>query len=383
MTYRLVTCLLILSTLYACEPPNNPKYFEGDLPLAVTPQQLSFSGLEEGDTEAQLTLTLRNIQGENLTLTGWSLVEDDATTELSIVDAEPWTMEEITLEADEEVSMTVAWRPIDNEEDYGRLIFTWNDGSLEVAISTENSDELIIGGAEAGIEAGEEAGEEAGIEAGEEAGEEAGIEAGDEAGSEAGTPAGEDAGTEAGMESGTPAGADAGTEAGTEAGEDAGTEAGVESGTQAGAEAGAESGAEAGAESGTEAGENAGTEAGAESGTEAGEDAGEGAGTEAGTPAGDQIGGAPVDDADGDGIIDVDDNCVNLSNPEQRDRDRDGQGDLCDTKPDDFDGQVTGQSVLIGTGTSINANYQVSSEVMLSVGTSSSPDFTVISVITH
>ena len=41
------------------------------------------------------------------------------------------------------------------------------------------------------------------------------------------------------------------------------------------------------------------------------------------------------DDGDGDGILDVEDNCPLLANPEQDDQDEDGLGDLCDT---DLDG---------------------------------------------
>ncbi|MEA2427862.1 MAG: tripartite motif-containing protein 71, partial [Thermoleophilaceae bacterium] len=41
------------------------------------------------------------------------------------------------------------------------------------------------------------------------------------------------------------------------------------------------------------------------------------------------------DDADGDGVVDAVDNCRGLSNPDQRDTDRDGRGDACD---DDIDG---------------------------------------------
>ncbi len=39
----------------------------------------------------------------------------------------------------------------------------------------------------------------------------------------------------------------------------------------------------------------------------------------------------PPDDADGDGVIDASDNCVDLSNPDQADYDGDGIGDVCDT----------------------------------------------------
>jgi uncharacterized protein YcfJ len=147
--------------------------------------------------------------------------------------------------------------------------------------------------------------------------------------------------------------------------------------------AGEDAGAMAGEDAGTMAGEDAGTMAGEDAGTMAGEDAGTMAGEDAGTMAGEQMAGEEINDADGDGYLDTDDNCADLFNPDQADSDRDGQGDLCDPKPNDFDGQLSGHSVLIGTGVSSNSSYQLSSEVTLSVGTSSSADYTVISVITN
>ena len=40
-------------------------------------------------------------------------------------------------------------------------------------------------------------------------------------------------------------------------------------------------------------------------------------------------------DLDGDGVCDVDDNCVNTFNPAQSDADADGVGDVCDNCPFD------------------------------------------------
>jgi hypothetical protein len=45
----------------------------------------------------------------------------------------------------------------------------------------------------------------------------------------------------------------------------------------------------------------------------------------------------PEPDSDGDGVLDISDNCPNTSNPSQTDTDGDGQGDACDAD-DDNDG---------------------------------------------
>lgn len=56
----------------------------------------------------------------------------------------------------------------------------------------------------------------------------------------------------------------------------------------------------------------------------------------------------PEKDADSDGIIDKNDNCVNVSNPDQGDVDGDGLGDVCDTD-DDNDGLPDNDETAIGT----------------------------------
>ncbi len=64
---------------------------------------------------------------------------------------------------------------------------------------------------------------------------------------------------------------------------------------------------------------------------------------------GDSIGDACDPDADGDGIPDSDDNCQDLANADQEDADGDGQGDACDVD-DDGDGVLDQSDQCPGTG---------------------------------
>lgn len=61
----------------------------------------------------------------------------------------------------------------------------------------------------------------------------------------------------------------------------------------------------------------------------------------------------PPGDADGDGVVDADDNCVNDTNPEQADSDVDGPGDACDPIPTAYayeSALVAGQSSVAYAG---------------------------------
>ena len=62
----------------------------------------------------------------------------------------------------------------------------------------------------------------------------------------------------------------------------------------------------------------------------------------------------PGPDEDGDGIPDAEDNCVEVANPDQEDRDGDHAGDACDPRPDAFDHKLRGQLLLFAGGTGMS-----------------------------
>jgi|JI10StandDraft_1071094.scaffolds.fasta_scaffold117627_2 hypothetical protein len=64
-------------------------------------------------------------------------------------------------------------------------------------------------------------------------------------------------------------------------------------------------------------------------------------------------------DGDGDGVPDGDDNCPDVSNPNQEDRDGDHLGDVCDARPDQLDYQLKSARLLYFGGPAAGAARNV------------------------
>ena len=67
-------------------------------------------------------------------------------------------------------------------------------------------------------------------------------------------------------------------------------------------------------------------------------------------------------DDDGDGVTDGSDNCPNVANPDQSDRDNDALGDACDAEPDVQQFFLTGNVLTLG-GTSVDDARTLNSKI--------------------
>ncbi len=63
----------------------------------------------------------------------------------------------------------------------------------------------------------------------------------------------------------------------------------------------------------------------------------------------------PLEDTDGDGRGDEDDNCPEVSNPDQTDTDRDGLGDECDPQPEVANYRLKRGRVTLAAGRGVDS----------------------------
>jgi acetyltransferase-like isoleucine patch superfamily enzyme len=73
--------------------------------------------------------------------------------------------------------------------------------------------------------------------------------------------------------------------------------------------------------------------------------------------------GYPAVDADGDGVLNVDDNCPTVANANQADSDGDGYGDACVTPGAVHSTATVGDNPVIGTGSQLNKEVMIGDDV--------------------
>lgn len=85
-------------------------------------------------------------------------------------------------------------------------------------------------------------------------------------------------------------------------------------------------------------------------------------------------GGSTMQDEDSDGIRDQVDNCPDVANADQMDRDSDTQGDACDPRPDVPDLVLSGQSLIISERAA-DAEHILDADISISSVESSDGEF--------
>ena len=138
---RVLTLLILipLSIFVACEAgvsdTSSPE-------LSISPKELLIALPIEGDyVEGVITLT--NTGGADVIITSLTLVEDDDSQELSLLDAEDWSGR-VIIEPEVSKEVRIAWRLLDAQADTGSVTIVANTGEVVVPVSTEDPDPEIL-----------------------------------------------------------------------------------------------------------------------------------------------------------------------------------------------------------------------------------------------
>jgi hypothetical protein len=135
-TSSLIWIYVGLLMCFGCTDPSTQAPMQSQGKLLAVPTQLTFEDLLVRDGFSQLSLNLVNSGTDPLTLTEWTLSEEDETVEFSLVEEGVWVNTEVILPGEGQIALDVRWTPTDESQDLGKIRFAWEGGELEVALES-------------------------------------------------------------------------------------------------------------------------------------------------------------------------------------------------------------------------------------------------------
>ena len=111
--------------------------------LSLSADSISFSVPDEIGNTSSAQLEISNVGSSMVIITELTLVEDDETKEVSLIDAEDWTSEAVNISAGEAKILRLQWSPSNAVSDQGRLNIVSNAGNFVVEFSTPDLDPAL------------------------------------------------------------------------------------------------------------------------------------------------------------------------------------------------------------------------------------------------
>ena len=130
---------ILTLSLIACE--SGVKTIDGP-ELSVEPSELFIALPSEGDF-SEGVIQLKNVGQGDVIITSLTLLEDDDSQELSLLDAEDWSGR-VTIAPDVSKDVRVAWRLLDAQQDTGSITIIANTGEVVIPVSTADPDPEIV-----------------------------------------------------------------------------------------------------------------------------------------------------------------------------------------------------------------------------------------------